>query len=63
MLAPDRWLVGVEGAPDPVTGKRPRHTTIVNRREQAEVALARMKLLDADGLKQSATNARTIQAT
>lgn len=63
MLAPDRWLVGVEGSPDPVTGKRRRHTSVVNgTREQAEVALARMKLLDADGLKQSATSARTTQA-
>jgi integrase len=63
MLAPDRWLVGVEGAADPVTGKRRRHTSVVNgTREQAEIALARMKLLDADGLKQTATSARTIEA-
>ena len=63
MLAPDRWLVGIEGAVDPVTGRRRRHTTVVNgTREQAEVALARLKLMDADEVKQSATNARTVRA-
>lgn len=63
LLAPGRWLVGVEGAPDPVTGNRRRHTTVVNgTRERAEVALARMKLTDADGLTQAATSARTVQA-
>ena len=63
MLAPDRWLVGIEGPPDPVSGKRRRQTSVVNgTRDQAEVALARLKLMDADGHDQSATNARTVRA-
>lgn len=59
-LAPDRWLIGVEGEPDPVTGQRRRHTRVVHGdREQAAVALARLQLLNADQLLQRATGART----
>jgi integrase len=62
-LAADRWLIGVEGEPDPVTGQRRRHTRVVNGdREQAEVALARLQLLNADQLLQRATAARTVRA-
>ena len=44
-LARDRWLVGVEGPADPVTGKRRRYTRVVRgSRELAEIALARLKL-------------------
>ena len=41
-LAPDRWLVGVEGAADPVSGKRRRYTRVVRgSRDEAEVARSR----------------------
>ena len=62
-LSTDRWLVGVEGHVDPVTGVRQRYTqTVRGSREQAEVALARLKLtLDAGDLP-TATNARTVRS-
>ncbi|MCU1393152.1 MAG: integrase family protein [Ilumatobacteraceae bacterium] len=63
LLAPDRWLVGVEGDPDPVTGNRRRHTrTVSGSREQAEIVLARLKAAGTGELTQSATNARTVRA-
>jgi integrase len=62
-LAPDRWLIGVEGEPDPVTGERRRHTRVAHGgREQAEIALARLQLLNADQLLQRSTGARTVRA-
>jgi integrase len=62
-LGPDRWLVGVEGEPDPVTGQRRRHTRVVQgARDEAEVALARLQVLNADQRLQQATGARTVRA-
>jgi hypothetical protein len=62
-LAPDRWLVGVEGEPDSVTGQRRRHTRVVlGARDEAEVALARLQVLSADQLLQRTTGARTVRA-
>lgn len=44
-LGPDRWLVGVEGPADPVTGDRRRYTKVVRGpRELAEVTLAQLKV-------------------
>ena len=63
MLGPDRWLVGIEGKADPVTGQRRRNTQVVRgSREQAEVALARLKLAGADGVLRSGTRARTVRS-
>jgi integrase len=63
LLAPDRWLIGVEGEPDPITGQRRRHTRVVHgSREDAEVALARLKLLKADQLLDRGTGVRTVEA-
>lgn len=62
-LGPDRWLVGIEGRRDPVTGQRRRHTQVVlGTREQAEVALARLKLVGDDDLLHSGTRARTVRS-
>lgn len=63
LLAPDRWLIGIEGEPDPVNGQRRRHTRVVHgSREDAEVALARLKLLNADQVLQRATGDRSVRA-
>ena len=62
-LGPDRWLVGVEGEPDPVSGSRRRHTKVVQgSREEAEVALARLKVSVDGGEAPTATRARTVRA-
>jgi hypothetical protein len=62
-LAPDRWLIGVEGEQDPVTGERRRHTRVAQGdREQAEIALARLQLLKADQLLHRSTGARSVLA-
>ena len=62
-LAPDRWLVGVEGPPDPVSGLRRRHTQTVNgERAVAEVALARLKLRVDSGEAVRGTSARSVAA-
>jgi integrase len=63
MLGTDRWLVGVEGERDPVTGQRRRHTQVVlGSREQAEVALARLKVTGDGDLLRVGTRARTVRA-
>ena len=62
-LGPGRWLIGIETGRDPVTGARRRQTQVVRgSREDAEVALARLKLIDNDAVLQTATNARTVRA-
>jgi integrase len=62
-LGIDRWLVGVEGPPDPVTGQRRRHTRAVRGdREQAEVVLAALKLALDCGAVPIATRAKTVRA-
>ena len=61
-LGVDRWLVGVEGPADPVTGQRRRHTrTVRGSREQAEVALAALKLALEGGSVPIATRAKTVR--
>lgn len=63
LLGPDRWLVGIEGDPDPVSGKRQRRTRVVRgSREDAEIALAHLKLTDAEGVVPGGTGARTVRA-
>lgn len=62
-LGADRWLVGIESGRDPLTGARRRQTQVVRgSREDAEIALARLRLVDNDAVPQSATNARTVRA-
>ena len=62
-LSPDRWLVGVEGPPDPMSGDRRGHTrTVRGPRDQAEVTLARLKLEVDSGEVLVGTQARTLQA-
>jgi integrase len=62
-LGTDRWLVGVEGPPDPVTGDRRRYTKVVRgERSAAEVALAHLRLTIERGETIVATNARTVEA-
>ena len=62
-LGHDRWLVGVEGPVDPVTGQRRRYTkTVRGSRDLAEVALARLKLLLENGERPVATSARNVKA-
>ena len=62
-LAPDRWLVGVEGPADPVSGKRRRYRRVVRGgRDEAEVALARLKLTVDGGEVPTGTHARTVRA-
>jgi integrase len=61
-LGVDRWLVGVEGPPDSVTAQRRRHTrTVRGTREQAEVALASLKLALEGGAVPIATRAKTVR--
>ena len=58
----DRWLIGVEGPPDPVTGQRRRFTrTVHGSREQAEVELASLKLAVDGGDVPTATRAKTVR--
>ncbi len=53
----------MEGNPDPLTGKRRRHTEVVRgSREQAEVALARLKLAVESGTLPTTTRAKTVRA-
>lgn len=62
-LGPDRWLVGVEGPADPVSGVRRRYTKVVRgSRETADVALAQLKLRIDRGETVIATNARSVSA-
>jgi integrase len=62
-LAHDRWLVGFEGRPDPVTGARRRHTrTIRGTRQEAEAALARLRVRFGSGGVPVGTAARDLQA-
>ncbi|MFN0028666.1 MAG: hypothetical protein ACKV2O_16020 [Acidimicrobiales bacterium] len=62
-LGPDRWLVGIEAGRDPLTGARRRQTQVVRgSREDAEIALARLRLIDHDAVLRSATNARTVRS-
>ncbi len=62
-LGTDRWLVGVEGPPDSVTGLRRRYTkTVRGSRDLAEVALARLKLVIESGERPVATSARDVKA-
>ena len=62
-LGPDRWLVGIEAGRDPLTGARRRQTQVVRgSREDAEIALARLRLIDNDAVLRSATNARTVRS-
>ena len=61
-LGVDRWLIGVEGPPDPVTGQRRRFTrTVRGSREQAEVELASLKLAVDGGDVPTATRAKTVR--
>ena len=62
-LGHDKWLVGLEGDSDPVTGDRRRHTKVVwGSREEAEAELALMRVRLASGKLTSATRARDISA-
>jgi integrase len=62
-LGPDRWLIGVEGSRDPVTGARRRHTQVVRgSKTDAEVALARLKLRANDAVLEPGTGARSVRA-
>jgi integrase len=62
-LGIDRWLVGVEGPPDAVSGQRRRYTrTVRGDREQAEVTLAALKLALDGGAVPIATRAKTVRA-
>lgn len=62
-LGPDRWLVGVEGPADPMSGKRRRYTRVVRgNRDEAEVALARLKLTVDGGEVPTGTHARNVRA-
>jgi integrase len=58
------WRVDVEVSRDPVTGRRRRVSRRVRgTREDAEVALAQLKVADAAGrVRRRATRARTVQA-
>ena len=59
----DRWLIGIEGARDPVTGARQRHTrTIRGTRKDAEAVLARLRLEFGADEVQRATGARDVRA-
>jgi integrase len=62
-LGPNRWIVGVEGGPDPVSGERRRYTKVVRgSKETADVALAHLKLTVDRGEVVIATNARSVAA-
>ena len=62
-LAQDHWLVGVHGPVDAVTGERRRYTRSVRgTRDQAEQALARLRLDISQGRVMVATNARGVRA-
>ena len=62
-LGPDRWLIGVEGNRDSVTGTRRRHTQVARgTRAEAEVALARLKLRANDAVLEPGTTARSVRA-
>jgi integrase len=62
-VAHDKWLVGIEGERDPVTGARQRHTrTVQGTRKDAEAVLARLRLDFGSGEVQIATGARTVRA-
>jgi integrase len=62
-LGPERWLIGVEGSRDPVTGARRRHTQIAHgSKADAEVALARLKLRANDSVLEPGTIARSVRA-
>ena len=55
-LGPNRWLIGVEGSRDPITGARRRHTQVVRgSKADAEVALARLKLRANDAVLERGT--------
>lgn len=55
--------MGVEAEPDPVSGARRRHTKVVRgSRDEAEVALARLKVSVDGGEAPTATRARTVRA-
>jgi hypothetical protein len=60
---PDRWQIGVEGAPDPITAERRRHTRVIRgSRDDAEAALARLRVDHAAGAFRTATSARDVRA-
>ena len=62
-LGPDRWLIGVEGPPDAVSGERRRYTKVVRgQRDVADVALAQLKVSVDRGETLIATNARSVEA-
>jgi integrase len=62
-LGPGRWLIGIETGRDPVTGARRRQTQVVRGgRDDAEIALARLRLIDNDAVLHTATNARSVRA-
>ena len=62
-VGPGRWLVGVEGPADLVTGRRRRYTrTVRGSREEAEIVLARLKLSIESGSVPIATNARNVRS-
>ena len=61
-LGPGRFLVGVEGSVDLVTGERRRHTRVARgNRSEAEVTLAHLKLAVVRGDVELGTNSRTIR--
>ena len=62
-LGHDRWLVGLEGEADPVSGDRRRHTKVVwGSREEAEAELALLRVRLAAGKLVSGTRDRNVSA-
>ena len=62
-LGHDRWLVGLEGEADPVSGDRRRHTKVIwGSREEAEAELALLRVQLAAGKLVSATRERNVHA-
>ena len=62
-LGHDRWLIGLEGETDPVSGDRRRHTKVVwGSRDEAEAELALLRIQLTAGKLPSGTRARDVAA-
>jgi len=62
-LGHDRWLIGLEGETDPVSGDRRRHTKVVwGSRDEAEAELALLRTQLTAGKLPSGTRARDVAA-
>jgi integrase len=59
----NRWLLLIEGPPDPITGRRRRYSrTVEGSRKDAEGELAQLRVQVDSGARIVATNARTVRA-